>query len=334
MLTFLMVMKQAFFSKLIPDKTFRLKGETCADGKLSKERLTVFVVANMSGTEKRPLLVIGKPRNPGCFKNVRNLPVDYKNNTKAWMTSSIFKAALTSWDAKLRRKKRKILLLVDNCPSHCEVDLEYIRLVFLPPNTTSVMQPMVQGIIKCLKGYYRKLLVLKIIADLELKKETSIAVLDAVLMLHQSWNEEVSTSTIANCFRHSGLSDQAPSSAPADFDIANQLQTILPLATSTSVNISDHLVIDDEINTAATLTEDEIVANIQKTCDNQEEETDTEDTFGNAPSAAQARAALQTLLQFCILNEETTYIPTLKNLETKFNSTLLTRCRQSTIDDF
>ncbi|VDO24896.1 unnamed protein product [Heligmosomoides polygyrus] len=39
----------------------------------------------MSGTEKVPLLVIGKSRRPRCFKNVR-LPVDYEGNQRAWMT--------------------------------------------------------------------------------------------------------------------------------------------------------------------------------------------------------------------------------------------------------
>lgn len=59
------------------------------------------------------------------------------------MTSTIFETVLQKWDVELRQKKRKILLLVDNCPSHCAVqDLEYIRLQFLPPNTTAVLQPM------------------------------------------------------------------------------------------------------------------------------------------------------------------------------------------------
>ena len=42
--------------------------------------------------EKLKPLVIGKSKNPRCFKNVRigNLPVHYMANKKAWMTSQIF----------------------------------------------------------------------------------------------------------------------------------------------------------------------------------------------------------------------------------------------------
>lgn len=48
------------FFKLTSDKTLKFKGEKCVGGKLSKERITVLVAANMSGTEKRKLFVTGK----------------------------------------------------------------------------------------------------------------------------------------------------------------------------------------------------------------------------------------------------------------------------------
>lgn len=48
------------FYKLMPDRTLKFKGENCSGGKLSKDRITVMVAANMSGTEKKKLLVIGK----------------------------------------------------------------------------------------------------------------------------------------------------------------------------------------------------------------------------------------------------------------------------------
>jgi hypothetical protein len=34
-----------------------------------------YISANADGSEKRKLLVIGKSKNPRCFKNVKNLPV-------------------------------------------------------------------------------------------------------------------------------------------------------------------------------------------------------------------------------------------------------------------
>lgn len=55
------------FYKMTPDKTLKFKGEKCVGGKLSKERITAFVAANMSGTEKRKIMVIGKPKKPAMF---------------------------------------------------------------------------------------------------------------------------------------------------------------------------------------------------------------------------------------------------------------------------
>lgn len=93
------------FWQLLPNKTMAFKGlfpilffnniililgEKCAGGKKSKERVTVMVGANMSGTEKLPILVIGKSAKPRCFKNAK-IPVEYQANRKAWMTGFFFK---------------------------------------------------------------------------------------------------------------------------------------------------------------------------------------------------------------------------------------------------
>lgn len=61
------------FFKCLPNKTFAFKKEKCYGGKLSKERITVMVCANSTGTNKLKLLVIGKPRKPRCFKNIFNI---------------------------------------------------------------------------------------------------------------------------------------------------------------------------------------------------------------------------------------------------------------------
>lgn len=58
----------ALFFKCVPDKTFTFKGEKCSGGKLSKERITALFCANMDGSEKLPLLIIGKSLKPRCFK--------------------------------------------------------------------------------------------------------------------------------------------------------------------------------------------------------------------------------------------------------------------------
>jgi hypothetical protein len=66
------------------------------------------------------------------------------------MTCNLLEAELRHWDRELRLKKK--LLLVDKCPAHPVLEnLEKIKLVFLPANTTSVVKPMDQGVIISLK---------------------------------------------------------------------------------------------------------------------------------------------------------------------------------------
>ena len=84
------------------------------------------------------------------------------------MTSVLFQEWITAWDAALAKDRRKILLLVDNCTAHPHIDtLKNIRLEFLPANTTSLIQPMDQGVIKNLKTFYRKELVQMTVAAIE-----------------------------------------------------------------------------------------------------------------------------------------------------------------------
>ena len=62
------------------------------------------------------------------------------------------------------KKKRKVILLVDNCSAHPKESadrLNNVRLEFLSPNTTSVIQPCDQGIIRNVKGKYRSEIVKK-----------------------------------------------------------------------------------------------------------------------------------------------------------------------------
>ncbi|XP_037555117.1 tigger transposable element-derived protein 6 [Dermacentor silvarum] len=106
------------FFQLLPAKTLAAKTDECVGGKNSKNRITVLVCANMDGSDKRPLLVIGKPKKPRGFAKVLSMPVTYTHNTKAWMTGEIFRKWLTDFDKEMSAKKRKVLLLLDNCSAH------------------------------------------------------------------------------------------------------------------------------------------------------------------------------------------------------------------------
>ncbi|GBL99028.1 hypothetical protein AVEN_160977-1 [Araneus ventricosus] len=67
---------------------------------------------------------------------------------------------------KLNLKKE--ILLVDNAPAHLDVETlkaESITCIFIPPNTTSIMQPMDQDVIESMKRRYRKQLLNKLLFE-------------------------------------------------------------------------------------------------------------------------------------------------------------------------
>ena len=176
------------------------------------ERITLLLCANMTGADKRKLLVIGKSKSVRCFKgnDLSKLPVIYKSNSVAWMTGDIFRAWLQSWDTELGLENRRICLLVDNATSHRNIPLNNIQLHFLPPNTTSLVQAMDQGIIRNFKHFYREQVRQRLVDALDAQifsSETSaidisrrISLLDAIIMALSSW-ESVKATTITNCFR-------------------------------------------------------------------------------------------------------------------------------------
>ena len=205
------------FYRATPNGSLVYKYKALSGSKKAMDRVTVLCCSNMLETDKRKLLVIGKSVKPRCFKGLRidSLPVQYHANKNAWMASVLFEKWLTDWDRELKLKSRNILLILDNCAAHPNLDcLTNIQLQFLPPNTTALAQPMYMGIIKNLKSMYRGKLVRHILAEIEDNMLTSSAtaqeissavnLLQAVQFIADSWRA-VSPKTIQNSFRHCGF---------------------------------------------------------------------------------------------------------------------------------
>ena len=82
-----------------------------------------------------------------------------------------------------------------------------MKLKYLPANTTSILQPLDQGIILAMKRKYRKTLLRYIITQMERSNEKdcsqllkSINVLKAIYWIKQAWND-VKCNTITKCFK-------------------------------------------------------------------------------------------------------------------------------------
>lgn len=116
--------------KALPTKTLSSLSEKYAPGhKMQKQRVTVMVCANASGSHRMPLFILGTAKRPRCFKgmNMNALPVTYRNQKKAWMNQLIF----TDWfrnvfvpnvQSHLKRMNlpQKAILFLDNAPAHPE----------------------------------------------------------------------------------------------------------------------------------------------------------------------------------------------------------------------
>jgi hypothetical protein len=179
--------------------------------KQNKERITLAIYYNGDGSDRLPLWVIGKYKNPRCFKNINKntLGCQYRNNSNAWMTQEIFLEWLRGFD--LHVSGCKVLLIMDNFSGHIPLDqlpnhiqLRNTTIFYLPPNATSKIQPCDAGIIRSFKAYYcrhfNRLLLQRLednVADPE-----KIDILCAIQMVVRAWTYEVKPETIFNCFRH------------------------------------------------------------------------------------------------------------------------------------
>ncbi|GBM43910.1 Tigger transposable element-derived protein 6 [Araneus ventricosus] len=92
----------------------------------------------------------------------------YKSNQKAWMTSEKFGDWLKGIDKEMAKKQRHILLFIDNCKAHSNfLALKNITVKFLPPNMTSKLQPLDQGIIRSSKVGYRAQIVGRLLDSID-----------------------------------------------------------------------------------------------------------------------------------------------------------------------
>ena len=206
------------FYRCLPDKTYHLKGEKCSGKKESNVSLTGMAAASATG-EKLPTFVIWKSKNPRYFKNVKHLPCEYKSQKKNWMNSEIFEEWVRKLNRKFRADDRKIALIIDNCTAHPSIsNLTNVQIVYLPPNTMSILQPMDQGVIRSLKVHYRGRVVRLLCRALEKKKPCpKISILQSMKILADSW-EVATKETIINCFRKASITPAVQQAAIADSD--------------------------------------------------------------------------------------------------------------------
>uniref|UniRef100_H3A775 HTH CENPB-type domain-containing protein n=1 Tax=Latimeria chalumnae TaxID=7897 RepID=H3A775_LATCH len=157
--------------KLLPDRSMAVnlglhKGEGF---KKLKDRVTVLFCINKKGNHKLKPLCVGKSEKPRCFHhvNMNNLPFAYTHSKNACMTPAIFEEWFyqefvpeVRHFLRNRNLEEKAMLLLDHCPAHPPAENLVtrdgrIRVLFLPKNAASEVQPLDQGIISTFKMNFR-----------------------------------------------------------------------------------------------------------------------------------------------------------------------------------
>ncbi|KAG0441910.1 Tigger transposable element-derived protein 6 [Dictyocoela muelleri] len=119
------------------------------------------------------------------------------------MTGELFTGYLRRLNEYMLKRSRKILLLLDNAPSHPVLNFSNIELFYFPKNTTSVLQPLDMGIIKAFKNHYSNALITSIdynhLFINDITSLNSLNIKDAIILIYIAW-DKISEETIINCF--------------------------------------------------------------------------------------------------------------------------------------
>ncbi|XP_015429410.1 PREDICTED: jerky protein homolog-like [Dufourea novaeangliae] len=198
------------FYKMLPKKALTTGSRNIQD------RLTVMMCCNADGSFQLPLLLIGKSKKPRALKNLAThlLPAKYTHETNTWMSAAIFE----SWFKgdfvpevvnflKSKNLPQKAILLLENVSSHpliSELKVGEIRAIFFPPNVTSLIQPLDQGIIEDMKNRYITNLLTYIINAQEdglnyIEAMDSFSLKNAIELISDAW-DQITHQRISNCW--------------------------------------------------------------------------------------------------------------------------------------
>lgn len=333
----------ALFYKLRPSKTYSLKGKKCKAGKLSKSRVTFLIGANMDGSDKLKLSLIGHANQPrGFVKDSRKF--NYFHNKKAWMTNDIFRVILGKLNTRMKNKGRKILLFADNFSGHKNLpNYSNIEVKFFPANTTSVTQPMDMGIIKVFKNYYRSEIVWKIIDELE-KDDSKIAD-DVNITLQDCINfsmkalSKITTETIQNCFKKAGFGERGDNIevVAEDSNLEDGLNILGQRTDLNGVTIEDFISVDDDVCIGSSKTTLDLAMEAETESDDQQYESSSEDEIEEIvekPNFKQICDAFEILTKTFNLSENSELDRKLSELKSVYTKDRLANMKTPAISNY
>ncbi|KAL1444449.1 hypothetical protein MTO96_029870 [Rhipicephalus appendiculatus] len=148
---------------------------------------------------------------------------------------------------------------------------------------------MDQGVIRNIKCFYRRHMLERMILCAGDRKDFGITLLTAMHMLVRAW-EQVTATTIANCFHHSGFAaGSAQDSCDVGVDGAEELMPVALRGTLQGVSFADYVQVDTCASVCGALTDEDIIARVagaQPVAEEPEGEEDEDDKVPVRPSAS------------------------------------------------
>lgn len=201
------------FWKRLPSKTFLAKQEQQSTGfKPSNDRLSFLLCVNASCDLLAKPMVVYRTQNPKALreKNKHHLPVFWKSNRHAKISDSLFSDwfhncfvhEVTRYLAE-KNLDFKVLLILDDSACHTE-HLQFahpnVEVLFMPPNTSSQLQPLQNGIMHIFKAHYTRHIFQHILTAIKQNYDTA--------HVTKVWDEY----NIADCVRNikQSLEDMKP----------------------------------------------------------------------------------------------------------------------------
>ncbi|KUG00020.1 Delta(12) fatty acid desaturase [Phytophthora nicotianae] len=166
-----------------------------------KKRFVVSLAANADGSEKLQPLFVSHHEHPKCFrkKTAEQHGLHYFWNNKAWMTGVIFSRWLQRLDFAMANQKRRILLFINDMPSHvvAHLDLKNVVVFVLSPAVSQMLNPITSRVVTTFKKRFRRYHLRHAIDKSETNKSSmfDVDVLQSMKWAAASW-DEITTETI------------------------------------------------------------------------------------------------------------------------------------------
>ena len=242
---------------------------------------------------------------------------------------------MASFNSKMRSKNRKGVLFCDNASCHKSAnELTHVKIVLMPPNTTSIIQPLDQGIIRNIKVYYRTQLMRQMVISLDagVKPDDfaeSITISKALYMLKHSVFL-VKPSTNSNCFSKAGFEVHTESTIVSEDD---EPEVVLPGISSEEFTV--FVDIDENYQTSRVFTDQEICEQILEQNDTTETTIIDDESEEVIPTTLKALKMIHAIRLYCTTLPNANYLQAkIDSIENAIESQPKPRKQSSLIDFF